>query len=201
MRSVTWRRCFAGGLVASLTVLATGRAGSGEERKPAVSEARFTQEELQVYKAVLANWFHSEKFSVNLSRLTDSSETASGDCGKNRSFDAASKTVRRFKDEDLKALGAGHIRLVDPDAHGKEVRDNDPGDAIRRGADVNDAVKGGFAHGLFTLGEIRFDRSHTHAIVSFSFWCGALCGHGATMIMEKRDGSWVRQKNCSGWIS
>ena len=47
MRSVTWRRCFAGGLVASLTVLATGRAGSGEERKPAVSEARFTQEELQ----------------------------------------------------------------------------------------------------------------------------------------------------------
>ena len=109
--------------------------------------------------------------------------------------------MRRFKDEDLKALGAGHIRLVDPDAHGKEVRDNDPGDAIRRGADVNDAVKGGFAHGLFTLGEIRFDRSHTHAIVSFSFWCGALCGHGATMIMEKRDGSWVRQKNCSGWIS
>jgi hypothetical protein len=98
-------------------------------------------------------------------------------------------------------LGFANLRLVDPELQAREVRKNDPGNAIREGKSVDDAVGNGFTHGLFTLGEIQFDQSRTHALVSFSFWCGSLCGHGTTTLMEKKDGVWMRKKQCGGWQS
>jgi len=90
---------------------------------------------------------------------------------------------------------------VDPDAQGHQVREHDPGNAIRDGKPVDNAVSEGFEHGLFTLGEIRFNRDHTRAVVSFSFWCGSLCGHGNTMLLEKKNGAWKQKKQCGGWVS
>ena len=124
------------------------------------------------------------------------------DCMRGLSSESRGNEVHRFRQEDLPGLGAASdIRLVDPEAHASEVREHDPGDAIRNGTSADDAVKDGFAHGLFTFGEIWFDRSHTHAVVSFRFWCGSLCGHGSTMLLEKRNGAWKQKKQCGGWVS
>ena len=62
-------------------------------------------------------------------------------------------------------------------------------------------MRNGFAHGLVTLSEINFDKEHKHAIVSFSFFCGSLCGNGGTAVLEKVDGAWQRKSNCHNWIS
>jgi hypothetical protein len=36
-----------------------------------------------------------------------------------------------------------------------------------------------------SLKEIAFDKDRHYAVVSYSFWCGSLCGHGKTMVFEK----------------
>jgi len=55
---------------------------------------------------------------------------------------------------------------------------------------------------LFSVSEIAFDQQHNHAAVSYSFWCGSLCGNGATVIFEKIDGQWKKtNRNCGGWVS
>ena len=81
------------------------------------------------------------------------------------------------------------------------MSDNDPGKAIQKGKNVDEAVANGFAHGLLTISEIRFDKTHTHALVSLSFVCGGLCGNGTTMLLEKKDGAWMRKAQCGGWVS
>ena len=196
-------------ILAGVTLFAvfTGVALAQEkEAKPPINQAGLTSEQLAVYRTVLVTWFQSEKFSVNLSELTDLSDYPDGssdtECGKGLLLEKPVQEVHRFQAQDLDPFGVGsHIHLVDPDAQSRKVHENDPGDAIRKGAPVDDAVKNGFSHGLFTLGEIRFDRDHTHAVVSFSFVCGGLCGHGSTLLLEKKNGTWKQKKQCGGWIS
>ena len=98
-------------------------------------------------------------------------------------------------------LAPSKVRLVDPDAQRKEVAENDPGKKIREGSSIKDAVAHGFAHGLVTLGEIRFDKDHAYAVVWYGFTCGALCGNGATVILEKKNGKWGVRDHCSNWVS
>jgi len=86
-------------------------------------------------------------------------------------------------------------------AQQKEVEENDPSTSIRRGSSVHSAVENGFAHGYAWLSEIRFDKSHTHAVVSYGFRCGGLCGNGETVVLEKTNGEWKFKSQCSGWIS
>jgi hypothetical protein len=177
------------------------------DAKPRISQTPLTAEQLAVYRTVLVDWFENEKFSINLAELTTGSTSPvqsepddDAVCAKGFALEPRDGEVHRFQEQDLAQLG-GHIRLVNPDAHAQQVREHDPGNAIRNGTSVDDAVKGGFAHGLFTLGEIRFDKSHTHAVVSFSFVCGSLCGHGSTILFEKKDATWKQKKQCGGWIS
>jgi hypothetical protein len=66
---------------------------------------------------------------------------------------------------------------------------------------LRDGGCNGFAHGLVTVSEIRFDKKHRHAIVSFSFYCGSLSGNGGAVLLEKIDGAWQRKSQCGGWIS
>jgi hypothetical protein len=114
---------------------------------------------------------------------------------------AAPGEVHRFRSEDAAQLGFAKLRLVDPELQERDVHQNDPDKSISDGRTVDEAVSNGFGHGLFTLGEIQFDRSHMHALVSFRFHCGMLCGNGSTMLMEKKDGVWISKTQCSGWIS
>jgi hypothetical protein len=96
----------------------------------------------------------------------------------------------------------GHVRLVDPERQASTVERNDPSRKIRDGESVEDAVKGAFASGLLQVSEIAFDRNHRYAVMRFSFSCGMLCGHGGTMVFEKRKGEWKPTKRrCGFWIS
>lgn len=107
---------------------------------------------------------------------------------------AAGMSVHRLPAE----LEGAKAHLVDAKTH----KINDPGDAIRKGQPVDNAVDAGFRAGLFTFSEIAFDSRHQLAAFSFSFHCGRLCGHGGLVIYELRNSKWSRSKrDCGGWVS
>jgi len=176
------------------------------EAKPRVSAGPLTAEQLAVYRFVLGNWMQDELSTVNLSIQTESTDQAGpfgpGDCGKGLDLEPVSPgLVHRFRPEDLLQLGSGKIVLVDPDRQRKEVAENDPERGMSNGQSVEEAVRNGFAHGLVTLGEIRFSRDHKLAIVSYGFFCGSLCGNGGALVLEKSDSGWRRKSRCGEWVS
>jgi hypothetical protein len=100
--------------------------------------------------------------------------------------------------------------IVDPDVQQKKVTENDPQDLIRRSIDgresvtekqINDSVVRAFQTAIFTFSEIGFDKHHSHAIVSYSFYCGMLCGNGTTLILRKTGIKWKVSKTCGGYVS
>jgi len=195
-------------IIAFLLLVATGFAPAQQpsEAPPKVADQPLTAEQLAVYRAMLVSWFQGEKAKVNLAVITDPIDSTGGSsdkaCLKGLSLNTVSAgLVHRIRQQDLAQLGPFEFHLVEPKAGQSEVSENDPGKAIRKGAPVDDAVKNGFAHGLLTVGEIQFDVTHTHALVSFSFVCGGLCGNGTTLLMEKRDGVWKKKAQCGGWVS
>jgi hypothetical protein len=194
--------------LAFLTLAAVGLTDGqqAQETKPRVSDKPLTAEQIAVYKVVLHGWMDKELSTVNLSIQTVSFPTsgafdASG-CGKDLDLESVEpEVVHRFRAADMAQLSSGKVSLVDPDRQRKEVADNDPEKTIRKGKSIEEAVRNGFAHGLVTLSEIRFDKEHKHAIVSYSFFCGSLCGNGGAVILEKIDGAWQRKSQCGAWIS
>jgi hypothetical protein len=192
-----------------LPVLSTVRTASGqqaEETKPKVSQIPLTAEQLAVYRTVLQGWMNDGPSAINLAVETVPLPTSgvfdASACSKGLDLEPVLPAdVHRFRAEDLPQVGSGKINLVDPERQRKEVAENDPGKAIREGRSVDEAVRNGFAHGLVTLSEIRFDKEHKRAIVSYSFVCGSLCGNGGAAVMEKIDGGWRLKSSCSDWIS
>jgi hypothetical protein len=184
-------------------------SGQTDGEKPKVSETPLNSDQLAVYKAVLDEWAPGNHAAIDLSMLTESlGRTGEGDAGGcfkgHRIEDVAPGVVHRIRNQDLPSLGTLRLRLVDPEEQAGEVKANDPQNAVfeGRGAkDIDKTVNNAFAHGMFTLGEIHFDKTHTYALVFYSFWCGSLCGHGNTLVMKKMDGKWRRIKMCGGWIS
>jgi hypothetical protein len=194
--------------LAVLAILAAWSAvgQQAEATKPKISDQPLTSEQLAVYRAVLTLWHEGNKGAINLA--TQTAPINPGDdsfgraCLKGLLLEKVTPAeVHRFRGEDVAQLGFAKLRLVDPELQAKDVHENDPDKSISEGGTVDEAVSNGFAHKLFTLGEIQFDPSHMHALVSFSFHCGMLCGNGSTMLMEKKDGEWVSGKQCGGWMS
>jgi hypothetical protein len=172
------------------------------ERKPTLSEKALTAEELAVYRVVLSAWMDNGKgrHAVHLSVETMPFLLSDMDlnCGKSLEMTEGSVgEVHRFRAEDVKFLAPSKVELVDPEAQLKEVAENDPHKNIHKGTSIGEAVANGFAHGLTRLGEIHFDKEHTHAIVAYDFSCGATCGNGSTVILEKKDGVWGIRSHCS----
>lgn len=175
--------------------------------KTSVSGDPLTSEQLAVYRGAVTAWFDKDKSATNLAEITDPIEES--ELGYDKKCVAGlnleplgPNRVHRFRVEDLAQLGSKNFRLVDPNRQKKEVDDNDPGTALQSGKSVDEAVSNGFKHALFTFGEVRFNKQHTLAVVSFSFVCGSLCGNGSTMVMRKQpDGEWKRIRSCGGWVS
>jgi hypothetical protein len=127
---------------------------------------------------------------------------ADSECLKGIQLENLAGLAHSFHDLTPGVLPAKNIKLVDPKKQGKIVRDNDPDKTIRDGKSVDSAVKGAFATALFSMSEIGFDKERSHAVVSYHFWCGSLCGNGATFVFRKVDGEWKKtSRNCGGWIS
>jgi hypothetical protein len=203
-----WRFTGVAALFAALVLVLTGLAAAQEavESKPKVSDQPLTAEQLAVYRTVLHGWMENEVSAINLSVQTIpfpiSGAFDAGDCGKDLNLEpVVPGVVHRFRPADLPQFGSDKIGLVEPERQRNEVAENDPGKTIGEGRSIEDAVRNGFAHGLVTVSEIRFDKEHQHAIVSYSFFCGSLCGNGGTVILEKVEGAWRRKSQCSNWIS
>jgi hypothetical protein len=176
------------------------------DAKPVVSTDPLTSEQLAVYGAVVSAWTDKDTTPGNLANRTSLLVIArpSDDavCAKGLDLEPQSPNlIHQIQSGDLVLLGVPKYKLVDPERDAQEVRDNDPEKSMRRGDSVDHAVRNGFAHGLLTLSEIRFDKTHTHAIVAFSFVCGSLCGHGMTLILEKTDSGWRKSGACDIWMS
>ncbi|MGO9317390.1 MAG: hypothetical protein ACLPXT_14610 [Terracidiphilus sp.] len=203
-----WRFAGIAALFAALVLVFVGLATAQEaaETMSKVSDQPLTSEQLAVYRVVLHGWMENEVNAMNLSIQTIpfpiSGAFDAGDCGKDLNLEpVVPGVVHRFRPADLPQLGSDKIGLVDPERQRNEVAENDPGKTISEGRSIEDAVRNGFAHGLVTVSEIRFDKEHQHAIVSYSFFCGSLCGNGGTVILEKVDGAWQRKSRCHDWIS
>jgi hypothetical protein len=192
-----------------LVLAAAGFAAGQDDQQPKlkVSDKPLTAEQLAVYRVVLGSWMAQEMPALNLSIQTvplgDTGPTADQSCFKGLDLEPASPAiVHRFRQQDLAQLGPSRtLTLVDPDRQKQEVRSNDPEKTGGEGRTIEDAVSNGFAHGLATLSEIRFDKQHKHAIVSYGFFCGSLCGNGGALVLEKVDGVWQRKSRCGEWIS
>jgi hypothetical protein len=182
---------------------------SGQHARPARSKAKdvpLSAEQLAVYQVVLHDWIDDGKTTANLSTQTVpfplSGAFDASACGKGLDLEpSAPGASHRFRTTDVVQLGSGTVALVDPLRQAKEVDANDPEKAIAKGMAIEDAVANGFAHGLVTVSEIRFDKGHKHALVSYSFRCGNLCGHGGAVQLEKVDGVWQHKSQCGDWIS
>src|SRR5579863_8506343 len=190
-------------LVVQLT-LSLVAVQAGREAKTAtltVSDEPLSAEQLAVYHVILTGWVDDGKQAVHLGDRTVPFTENDQECVKKAALEPIDSTlVHRFRAEDLPQLGSRKIALVDADGQEKDVARNDPGAAIRNGKSVDAAVRDGLDHGLVTLSEIRFDSKHELAIVWYGFHCGSLCGNGATVVMEKRDGVWRRKNFCSLWM-
>lgn len=55
--------------------------------------------------------------------------------------------------------------------------------------------------GLFTFSRVGFSADGTQALFYLRHTCGLLCGGGAYVVMEKRDGRWVIWKEITMWVS
>jgi hypothetical protein len=102
------------------------------------------------------------------------------------------------------------VVLVDPDHQQETIKENDPENLMKKAIDdrqkitegqLDRSIKSAFDGGLFTLSEIVFDKGHLQAVVSYSFVCGGLCGHGNTLVLKKLGNSWKVTKKCGGWVS
>jgi hypothetical protein len=104
---------------------------------------------------------------------------------------------------DPKTALPKNVILADPHKQSAPIRENGPQTIIREGRkSVEEAVEAVFISGVLSLSEIAFDKTHKYAIMSFSFACGRLCGHGETIVFEEAGGEWQETKRAYGfWIS
>ena len=179
------------------------------ERKPTVSKEPLTQEQVDIYRAVLNLYMKHSTVRVNLSDTTepmDFSGLSSDDtCGKGidlETTEGRSPVVHTLGPSVAVASG---IVFVDPEQQERKIKEGDPENVIMKGKhteeELHNSLKKAFDNGLLSLSEIAFDKSHLHAIVTYSFSCGRLCGCGAVLLLKKSGSRWKVQKPCVGWVS
>jgi hypothetical protein len=189
-----------------LRALSFSQRNSGTKR-PSRNPAALVADEIEVYRAVLEERRSQGWFSLNVSARTysldaDFIRNLSCTCLGGIYLEESSSAFHTHHQLTVQILPAAKMRLVDPDRQAITVRSNDPDQTMRRGKTIRDAVLEAYATGLFSMSEIVFDKEHRHALLSYSFRCGSLCGNGATLVSEKIQGKWMNtERNCGGWIS
>ncbi|HEX2593905.1 MAG TPA: hypothetical protein VHL34_20565 [Rhizomicrobium sp.] len=163
--------------------------------------ATISQDEITVYKTVLASWFdgrpQQQLVDYHLAAPPSAADPALLECTKALHFAGNSPP-----DQNQKSLvgadfeGSG-VTLID----GSRWNPNDPGRAIANGELVGAAVNDGIAHSLISFSQIAFSDDGKDALVKFSMVCGHLCGTGSTIHLHKSETEWKVINRCSGWIS
>jgi hypothetical protein len=197
------------GLTLSLAPMA-----QDEGPKPIVSKNALTAEQVAVYRAVLRNYTNGTDNSLNVANRTvplpTSGPFSSDGCVKDVELKTAESSVPVIHLLDSRVVSDLKMVLVDAEQQKKAVDDNDPQKLMNKANDdretvtekqLDDSLALAFKAGLFTLSEIIFDKQHRHAMVSYSFICGGLCGHGNTLALRKVGQKWRVSKTCGSWIS
>jgi len=178
--------------------------------KPTVSSEPLTTDQIAVYRVVLKDFRKSDQSLLNVAaetELQDISRFSSQQCMEGVAPEVPAGIVHRIGDSSL--LGS-KIALVDRDEQQQQVDKNDPQNLMKRAIDdhekvsdqqIDKSVKRAFESGLFTLSEIAFDKTHRHAIVTYSFVCGGLCGSGRTLVLRRVGQNWKVSRTCGGWVS
>jgi hypothetical protein len=187
----------------------TNASARSDKDKPVKSAVPLSADEIAIYRSVLGQFLEREVVSLNVSSRTyplDLSSPMSGfldrACSQGIQLDNLASVSHSYHELIPDLLVVKKMKLVDPDKQGKLVHKNDPSKTIRSGKSVDDAVKEAFGTGLFSLSEIAFDKEHHFGVVSYSFWCGSLCGNGATLVFESIGGEWKNSgRQCGGWVS
>ena len=165
-----------------------------------------TADQIAVYRAFLVSYSDGSEGTLNLASSIRPLELSRGEHASGCLKGIASRgiTSKHTASHTLSAdvVSGIKIHLVDPQKQFDVIKLNDPGDKIRRGAPVEDAVKSAFDSGMLEISEIAFDKRHWYAVLNYSFPCGRLCGHGGTVVFERVNGVWKRtERSCGGWVS
>jgi hypothetical protein len=180
-----------------------------EDIKPKLSKNPLTAEQLAVYQTFLRFYTND---SDNVLYVADTTEWLDisdvkhdADCSQSfgqMEFDSPKQTDPTIHTLDHNLAVDGHIALVDSAGQSEKVKQNDPSKTMREGKSVDRAVNDAFASGLLTLSEIVFDKDHGKAVMSYSFFCGKLCGNGAVVLLKRVGRKWrVTKQSCGEWVS
>jgi len=197
--------------ICCMVLLAIAAFGVSQDvaTKPIISEESLTREQVSIYRTVLKDYLKGSDGALNVSALTEPLDQ-SDDCVKqmrSENLTAPAAAVHRLEPS---LVSGTKITLVDPTRQRRAVAENDPQNLMKKAIDEHEkvtdeeldhSVKQAFRTGLFTLSEIAFDNEHRRAVVSYSFVCGMLCGHGNTLIFKKIGQDWKIAKRCGGWVS
>jgi hypothetical protein len=95
------------------------------------------------------------------------------------------------------------IRSVDKARQNEVIDRREPSAAIQRGVtDIDRLVRDAFETGMLSLSGVSFDSSGRYALLSYGFRCGGLCGHGGTVVLERKSGRWKPSEfACRDWDS
>lgn len=169
---------------------------------PAVYDNR--ERKLEVYRAFATAY--SEGHRVNLANVTTRFDAETGgviSCAP--TVLATTLFSRLFRTTALSQsdFQNSSIRIVDPEDQAAQVRIHDPEMNISSEGDIDGAVADAFEAGLLQVSEVGFDVTGQHAMLTFSFTCGSLCGHGGTALLDRVGDRWVwSQRRCgSEWMS
>lgn len=184
------------------------------EPNPQLSKVPLTADQVAIYRMALEGYVKGSDGALNIANLTeplDVRELKSGEgCLKGIRLEK-SDNGRRVHQLNSAVITGPKMALVDPRKQNKQVEENDPSRMIKKSADkgepvsesrLAESVNLAFSSGLFRLSEIVFDQQHRYAVLSYSFVCGSLCGHGRTIVVKKVGRQWkVTQRSCGTWIS
>lgn len=177
---------------------------SGSQANPTLTVEPLERDAVSIYKILLQQWRDGSPSLLNVSDktvpLNVSHEGWSCDCIAKVDVENLLAASRRFHRIPSGVLS--RVKLIDQKRQMAVIHQNDPNKTMREGKSVNDAVAGAYAAGLVTLSEVAFDKEHRRALVQFSIHCGALCGSGHFVLLEKTGQTWTMAKqSCGGWIA
>jgi hypothetical protein len=184
-----------------------------EPRKPILSSSPLTADEVAIFRAVLKEYLkgsHGVMLLADTTEPTDQSPTSVRTCADEISAKLDPQAMEVVHRIDPSVVAGLNVKLTDPDAQQKEINANDPQNLIHGAIDngqkvttkqLDDSLTKAFNSALFTLSEIVFDEKHVHAVISYSFYCGSLCGNGNTLALRKVGKEWKVSKHCGGGVS
>jgi hypothetical protein len=172
--------------------------------RPVLAKSAPPEDQIEVYKAFLHSYGTGSSGHLNVGNRTMPLDLPEGDirgclAGLEPEPSSSISATHRLSSEMFRTE---NVRLVDAEQQRLLVSSADPGRTIREGESVDKAVESAFSVGLLELSEVVFSLRREFAVMEFSFSCGALCGHGGTLVFERSGQEWKRSdRSCHSYMN